>query len=166
MKRISGGSSSPYPTTEGRLLAALCSSRLGAWLQNSRQFYEVEQTGHVLSMSRILFITRWGKEVGARGRVTGGAKTLSVIAHRHAVPSSESIQVAETWRFCFFLRLANDRVERDLAPLSHFTRVMTTAISLETRMGNLEYAMALGIVLILLTMTIYSLVYLFNLKRR
>ena len=50
--------------------------------------------------------------------------------------------------------------------IDHFTRVMTTAISLETRMGNLEYAMALGIVLILLTMTIYSLVYLFNLKRR
>ena len=50
--------------------------------------------------------------------------------------------------------------------IDHFTRVMTTAISLETRMGNLEYAMALGIVLILLTMIIYSLVYLFNLKRR
>ncbi|MDC0226562.1 ABC transporter permease [Alphaproteobacteria bacterium] len=50
--------------------------------------------------------------------------------------------------------------------IDHFTRVMTTAISLETRMGNLEYAMALGIVLILLTMLIYSLVYLFNLKRR
>ena len=43
---------------------------------------------------------------------------------------------------------------------------MTTAISLETRMGNLEYAMALGIVLITLTMIIYSLVYLLNLKRR
>jgi len=50
--------------------------------------------------------------------------------------------------------------------IDHFTRVMTTAISLETRMGNLEYAMALGIVLILLTMIIYSLVYIFNLKRR
>lgn len=50
--------------------------------------------------------------------------------------------------------------------ISHYTRVMTTAISLETRMGNLEYAMALGIVLILLTMVIYSLVYIFNLKRR
>jgi ABC-type tungstate transport system substrate-binding protein len=43
---------------------------------------------------------------------------------------------------------------------------MTTAISLETRMGNLEYAMALGIVLIFLTMTIHTMVYLFNLKRR
>ena len=28
--------------------------------------------------------------------------------------------------------------------IDHYTRVMTTAISLETRMGNLEYAMALG----------------------
>ena len=50
--------------------------------------------------------------------------------------------------------------------IDHYTRVMTTAISLETRMGNLEYAMALGIILILLTMIIYSLVYIFNLKRR
>ena len=46
--------------------------------------------------------------------------------------------------------------------IDHFTRVMTTAISLETRMGNLEYAMALGLVLITLTIVIYSLVYLFN----
>ena len=50
--------------------------------------------------------------------------------------------------------------------IEHYTRVMTTAISLETRMGNLEYAMALGIVLIFLTMTIHTMVYLFNLKRR
>ena len=49
--------------------------------------------------------------------------------------------------------------------INHYTRVMTTAISLETRMGNLEYAMALGIVLILLTIIIYSLVYIFN-KRK
>ena len=49
--------------------------------------------------------------------------------------------------------------------IEHHTRVMTTAISLETRMGNLEYAMALGIVLILLTMAIYSLVYIFNFKK-
>ena len=46
--------------------------------------------------------------------------------------------------------------------INHFTRVMTTAISLETRMGNLEYAMALGIVLILLTVLIYSMVYILN----
>ena len=50
--------------------------------------------------------------------------------------------------------------------IDHYTRVMTTAISLETRMGNLEYAMALGIVLILITMVIYSLVYMFNLQKR
>ena len=50
--------------------------------------------------------------------------------------------------------------------IEHYTRVMTTAISLETRMGNLEYAMALGIVLILLTMFINSIVYLFNIKYR
>ena len=50
--------------------------------------------------------------------------------------------------------------------IDHYTRVMTTAISLETRMGNLEYAMALGIVLITLTMIIYSIVYLFNLNKR
>jgi len=46
--------------------------------------------------------------------------------------------------------------------INHFTRVMTTAISLETRMGNLEYAMALGLVLISITIIIYSLVYLLN----
>ena len=50
--------------------------------------------------------------------------------------------------------------------IDHFTRVMTTAISLETRMGNLEYAMALGIVLISLTMIIYSIVYLVNIRNR
>jgi len=50
--------------------------------------------------------------------------------------------------------------------IDHYTRVMTTAISLETRMGNLEYAMALGLVLIFLTTFIYSIIYLFNLKRR
>ena len=50
--------------------------------------------------------------------------------------------------------------------IDHYTRVMTTAISLETRMGNLEYAMALGLVLIMLTTLIYSIIYIFNLKRR
>ena len=50
--------------------------------------------------------------------------------------------------------------------IEHYTRVMTTAITLETRMGNLEYAMALGIVLILLTMFINSIVYLYNIKHR
>ena len=46
--------------------------------------------------------------------------------------------------------------------IDHYTRVMTTAISLETRMGNLEYAMALGLVLISITIIIYSIVYLLN----
>ena len=46
--------------------------------------------------------------------------------------------------------------------IDHYTRVMTTAIPLETRMGNLEYAMALGLVLISITIIIYSLVYLLN----
>ena len=46
--------------------------------------------------------------------------------------------------------------------IDHYTRVMTTAISLETRMGNLEYAMALGLVLISITIIIYTLVYLLN----
>ena len=50
--------------------------------------------------------------------------------------------------------------------IDNFTRVMTTAISLETRLGNLEYAMALGIILILLTCIINAIVYLFNLKNR
>ena len=49
--------------------------------------------------------------------------------------------------------------------IDHYTRVMTTAISLETRMGNLEYAMALGLVLISITILIYSFVYIFN-KRK
>ncbi len=50
--------------------------------------------------------------------------------------------------------------------IEHYTRVMTTAITLETRMGNLEYAMALGIVLILLTTIINGIVYFFNFKKR
>ena len=50
--------------------------------------------------------------------------------------------------------------------IDHYTRVMTTAISLETRMGNLEYAMALGLVLISLTIIIYSVVYLLNSRKK
>ena len=50
--------------------------------------------------------------------------------------------------------------------IEHHTRMMTTAIALETRMGNLEYAMALGIVFIFLTMFINSIVYMFNIKYR
>ena len=50
--------------------------------------------------------------------------------------------------------------------IEHYTRVMTTAITLQTRMGNLDYAMALGIVLILLTVLINGFVYIINLRRR
>jgi len=50
--------------------------------------------------------------------------------------------------------------------IDHYTRVMTTAISLETRMGNLEYAMALGIVLINITIFIYSFVYILNKRKQ
>ncbi len=50
--------------------------------------------------------------------------------------------------------------------IDHYTRVMTTAISLETRMGNLEYAMALGLVLISITIIIFSFVYLLNNQKK
>ena len=50
--------------------------------------------------------------------------------------------------------------------IEHYTRVMTAAITLQTRMGNLEYAMALGIILIFITMIINTIVYLFNIKNR
>tara|TARA_Y100000590_G_scaffold429018_1_gene541099 strand:+ start:117 stop:806 length:690 start_codon:yes stop_codon:yes gene_type:complete len=50
--------------------------------------------------------------------------------------------------------------------IEHYTRMMTTAIALETRRGNLEYAMSLGIVLIILTTIINGIVYLFNVKNR
>ena len=50
--------------------------------------------------------------------------------------------------------------------IDHYTRMMTTAISLQTRMGNLEYAMALGIILILLTTFINAIVYLVKLKKK
>ncbi len=50
--------------------------------------------------------------------------------------------------------------------IENYTRIMTTAISLETRMGNLDYAMALGIILILLTVLINGFVYIINSRRR
>ncbi len=50
--------------------------------------------------------------------------------------------------------------------IEHYTRVMTAAITLQTRMGNLEYAMALGIILIFITMIINTIVYLFNINNR
>ncbi len=50
--------------------------------------------------------------------------------------------------------------------IENYTRVMTTAITLETRMGNLNYAMALGLILILLTILINAFVYVINLRNR
>jgi len=47
--------------------------------------------------------------------------------------------------------------------IEYYTRVMTTAISLETRMGNLEKALSLGIVLIFVTSIINGL--LFKIKK-
>ena len=47
--------------------------------------------------------------------------------------------------------------------IEYYTRVMTTAISLETRMGNLEKALSLGIILILVTSIINGL--LFKIKK-
>ena len=43
--------------------------------------------------------------------------------------------------------------------IDHVTRVMTTAISLETMKGNLSIALGLGIILILLSLSINSAVY-------
>ena len=48
--------------------------------------------------------------------------------------------------------------------IEHYTRVMTTAISLETSIGNLQKAMSLGIILIIITMIINGLM--FKLKRK
>ena len=43
--------------------------------------------------------------------------------------------------------------------IHHLTRMMTTSIALETSKGNLDLALALGMVLILLSLTINALVY-------
>jgi tungstate transport system permease protein len=43
--------------------------------------------------------------------------------------------------------------------IDHATRVLTTAISLETSRGNFNLAMALGIILILLSITINFLIH-------
>ena len=50
--------------------------------------------------------------------------------------------------------------------IESYTRVMTTAITLQTRMGNLQYAMALGIVLIIITLAINGFVYIINSNKR
>ena len=50
--------------------------------------------------------------------------------------------------------------------INHFTRVMTTSIALETSMGNLPFALALGIILLLISVIINSLVMAFNLTTK
>ena len=42
--------------------------------------------------------------------------------------------------------------------IDHLTRVMTTAIALETSKGDLELAMALGIILMLIALTVNALI--------
>ena len=49
--------------------------------------------------------------------------------------------------------------------IEHYTRVMTTAIALETSIGNLEKAMSLGIVLLIVTMFINGIVFKFKNNR-
>ena len=48
--------------------------------------------------------------------------------------------------------------------IDHYTRVMTTAIAVETRMGNVESALALGVVLLLLTILVSCIVFYFKNK--
>ena len=50
--------------------------------------------------------------------------------------------------------------------INHFTRVMTTSIALETSMGNLPFALALGIILLLISILINAIVMAFNLTTR
>ncbi len=50
--------------------------------------------------------------------------------------------------------------------IEHHTRVMTTAIAMETRQGNLALALALGIVLILLALLINTAAHLFTMDSR
>ena len=49
--------------------------------------------------------------------------------------------------------------------IDHYTRVMTTAIALETSVGNLQKATSLGLILVLISMITYSIIYKFN-KRK
>jgi len=50
--------------------------------------------------------------------------------------------------------------------IDHYTRVMTTAIALETSKGNLEMAMALGLVLMLMALAINILAHTFSRLRQ
>ena len=50
--------------------------------------------------------------------------------------------------------------------ISHYTRVMTTSIALETSKGNLSLALALGVILILLAILVNGALSLIGLQRR
>ena len=50
--------------------------------------------------------------------------------------------------------------------INHFTRVMTTSIALETSMGNLPFALALGIILLLISLSVNALVMALNLTSK
>ena len=50
--------------------------------------------------------------------------------------------------------------------INHFTRVMTTSIALETSMGNLPFALALGIILLLISLSVNALVMALNLTTK
>ena len=46
--------------------------------------------------------------------------------------------------------------------INHYTRVMTTSIALETSMGNLPHALALGSILLLTALIVNALVVALN----
>ena len=50
--------------------------------------------------------------------------------------------------------------------INHFTRVMTTSIALETSMGNLPFALALGIILLIISLSVNALVMALNLTSK
>ena len=50
--------------------------------------------------------------------------------------------------------------------INHFTRVMTTSIALETSMGNLPFALALGVILLLISLSVNALVMALNLTSK
>ena len=50
--------------------------------------------------------------------------------------------------------------------INHFTRVITTSIALETSMGNLPFALALGIILLLISLSVNALVMALNLTSK
>jgi len=50
--------------------------------------------------------------------------------------------------------------------ISHYTRVMTTSIALETSKGNLSLALALGVILILLAILVNGALSVIGMQRR